>query len=167
MTDPILADIFRLSKELLNTAKANGVTIGVVESCTGGLLGAAITAMPGSSSVFQGGFLTYSNRLKQSLVGVSGQTLAAHGAVSEQTAHEMATGARERLDVDLVISITGVAGPGGGTVDKPVGMVCFGLASKNGVTTETQIFTELSRNRVRDYAVIHALSLLIQASACK
>lgn len=167
MTDPILADIFRLSKELLDTAKTNGVTIGVVESCTGGLLGAAITAMPGSSSVFQGGFLTYSNRLKQSLVGVSGETLAAHGAVSEETAHQMAAGARERLDVDLAISITGVAGPGGGTIDKPVGMVCFGLASKDGVTTETKIFAELSRNRVRDYAVIHALSLLIQASACK
>jgi nicotinamide-nucleotide amidase len=167
MTDPILADIFRLSKELLDTAKAKGVTIGVVESCTGGLLGAAITAMPGSSSVFQGGFLTYSNALKQTLVGVAAETLAAHGAVSEQTAGEMAAGARDRLSVDLAISITGVAGPGGGTDEKPVGMVCFGLASKNGVTTSTKIFADLSRNRVRDYAVMHALTQLIQAEACK
>jgi nicotinamide-nucleotide amidase len=165
MTDPILADIFRLSKALLETASEKGVTIGVVESCTGGLLGAAITAMPGSSSVFQGGFLTYSNTLKQKLVGVSAATLRAHGAVSEETAHEMAVGARERLGVDLVISITGVAGPGGGSPDKPVGTVCFGLASKNGVATETQLFADLSLNRVRDYAVMHAMTQLTEAAA--
>jgi len=165
MTDPILADIFRLSKALLETASEKGVTIGVVESCTGGLLGAAITAMPGSSSVFQGGFLTYSNTLKQKLVGVSEDTLRAYGAVSEETASEMATGARERLGVDLVVSITGVAGPGGGSPEKPVGTVCFGLATKNGVTTETQLFADLSRNRVRDYAVMHAMTQLNEAAA--
>lgn len=164
MTDPILADIFRLSKDLLKTANANGVTIGVVESCTGGLLGAAITAMPGSSSVFQGGFLTYSNALKQTLVGVSAETLRAHGAVSEETAGEMAAGGRDRLGVDLVVSITGVAGPGGGSDEKPVGTVCFGLASKAGVTTETKLFADLSRNRVRDYAVMHALTALCEAA---
>jgi PncC family amidohydrolase len=164
MTDPVLADIFRLSKELLDTAKAHDVTIGVVESCTGGLLGAAITAMPGSSSVFQGGFLTYSNTLKQKLVGVSADTLRAHGAVSEETAREMATGARERLRVDLAMSITGVAGPGGGSPSKPVGTVCFGLALDSGVLTETEVFDDLSRNRVRDYAVIHAMNMLIRAA---
>lgn len=164
MTDPILADIFRLSKDLLKTAKAHGVTIGVVESCTGGLLGAAITAMPGSSSVFHGGFLTYSNALKQTLVGVSPNTLSAYGAVSEETAREMAAGGRDRLGVDLVISITGIAGPGGGSDEKPVGTVCFGLASKAGVTTETQLFADLSRNRVRDYAVMHAMTTLCEAA---
>lgn len=167
MTDPILADIFRLSKDLLNTARAQDVTVGVVESCTGGLLGAAITAMPGSSSVFQGGFMTYSNTLKQKLVGVSADTLRAHGAVSEETANEMAAGARERLGVDLAISITGIAGPGGGTDEKPVGMVCFGLASKHGVTAQTKVFADQSRNRVRDYAVMHALGMLTQAAAHK
>jgi len=161
--DPILADIFRLSKDLLEKAQTRGVTIGVVESCTGGLLGAAITAIPGSSSVFMGGFLTYSNDLKERLVGVSRDTLREHGAVSEDTAREMAAGARERLGVDLAISITGVAGPGGGTRDKPVGTVCFGLATSDGVTSETLFFADLSRNRVRDYAVMHAMKCLSEA----
>lgn len=161
--DPILADIFRLSKELLDKAQRRGVTIGVVESCTGGLLGAAITAMPGSSAVFMGGFLTYSNDLKERLVGVSRETLRDHGAVSENTAREMAAGGRERLGVDLAISITGIAGPGGGTRDKPVGTVCFGLASSDGVTSETQLFADLPRNRVRDYAVMHAMKRLSEA----
>lgn len=163
MTDPILADLFRLSKELLDAALEKEVTIGVVESCTGGLLGAALTAMPGSSSVFQGGFLTYSNALKMKLVGVSAETLKQFGSVSEETAREMASGGRERLGTDLVVSVTGIAGPGGGSKEKPVGMVCFGLASKEGVETETQIFSDLSRNRVRDYTVMHAMTRLKEA----
>ena len=163
MTDPVLADIFRLSKDLLDAALAKGITIGVVESCTGGLLGAAITAMPGSSSVFQGGFLTYSNKLKMQLVGVSSETLKNYGAVSEHTAKEMANGARKALGTDLVISITGIAGPGGGTDEKPVGTVCFGLSSKDETLTETQLFENLSRNRVRDYAVMHAMTRLYEA----
>lgn len=163
MTDPVLADIFRLSKDLLQAASDKGVTIGVVESCTGGLLGAAITAMPGSSTVFQGGFLTYSNQLKEKLVGVSPETLKASGAVSEKTAKEMAEGGRNALGTDLVISITGIAGPGGGSADKPVGTVCFGLSSNTGTQTETQLFENLSRNRVRDYAVMHAMTRLKEA----
>jgi PncC family amidohydrolase len=163
MTDPVLSDIFKKSSELLNLAKRNAVTIGVVESCTGGLLGAAITAMPGSSSVFQGGFLTYSNRLKEELVGVNPETLNAFGAVSEQTACEMALGGRNRLGVDLAVSITGIAGPDGGTPQKPVGTVWFGLAHKGGVTAEKKVFEGLGRNRVRDHAVIQALTLLSEA----
>ena len=163
MTDPILADMFRLSKALLDAALEKSVTIGVVESCTGGLLGAALTAMPGSSSVFQGGFLTYSNDLKERLVGVSAETLAQFGAVSEETAREMAQGGRERLETDFIVSVTGIAGPGGGSKEKPVGMVCFGLASEKGVTTDTQIFLDLSRNRVRDYSVMHAMRQLDEA----
>jgi PncC family amidohydrolase len=162
MTDPILADIFRASKALLDKAKAKGVTIGVAESCTGGLLGAAITAMPGSSAVFAGGFLTYSNNLKHRLLGVSNESLETYGAVSEVVAREMAAGARERLGVDIAISITGVAGPGGGSPDKPVGTVCFGIATQDGVTTECQHFDAPSRNRVRDYAVIHAMKRLLE-----
>jgi len=161
--DPVLADIFRLSKDLLEKAQTRGVTIGVVESCTGGLLGAAITAMPGSSAVFMGGFMTYSNDLKERLVGVSHDTLRKHGAVSEDTAREMAAGARERLGVDLAISITGVAGPGGGSAEKPVGTVCFGLATSDGVSSETQLFADMTRNRVRDYAVMHAMKCLSEA----
>lgn len=161
--DPVLADIFRLSKDLLEKAQTRGVTIGVVESCTGGLLGAAITAMPGSSTVFMGGFMTYSNDLKERLVGVSHDTLRKHGAVSEDTAREMAAGARERLGVDLAISITGVAGPGGGSAEKPIGTVCFGLATSDGVSSETQLFADMARNRVRDYAVMHAMKCLSEA----
>ncbi|GLQ23636.1 hypothetical protein GCM10007853_15100 [Algimonas ampicilliniresistens] len=161
--DPVLADIFRLSKDLLEKAQTRGVTIGVVESCTGGLLGAAITAMPGSSTVFMGGFMTYSNDLKERLVGVSHDTLRKHGAVSEDTAREMAAGARERLGVDLAISITGVAGPGGGSAEKPIGTVCFGLATSDGVSSETQLFADMTRNRVRDYAVMHAMKCLSEA----
>ncbi len=160
--DPILVDIFRLSKGLLDQAQKKSVTIGVVESCTGGLLGAAITAMPGSSAVFMGGFLTYSNDLKKQLVGVSRETLRAHGAVSEETAQDMALGARERLKVDLAISITGIAGPNGGLPDKPVGTVCFGLATSDGVTSETQVFADRSRTRVRNHAVMHAMKLLLR-----
>lgn len=163
MTDPVLADIFRLSKTLLVAATEKHITIGVVESCTGGLLGAAITAMPGSSAVFQGGFLTYSNQLKENLVGVSSETLLDYGAVSENTAREMAAGAQSRLNVDLAVSITGIAGPGGGTKHKPVGTVCFGLATRQSVTSETQVFADLSRNRVRDYAVMHAMRRLTEA----
>ena len=163
MTDPILSDIFKKSSALLELAKRYGITIGVVESCTGGLLGAAISAMPGSSSVFQGGFLTYSNQLKETLVGVNAETLKAHGAVSEQTAREMAVGGQSRLGVDLAISITGIAGPDGGTPEKPVGTVWFGLADKAAVKAERKVFEGQTRNRVRDHAVIHALTLLSEA----
>ncbi len=165
MTDPILADIFRASKALLEAAKAKGLTIGVAESCTGGLLGAAITAMPGSSAVFMGGFLTYSNAMKVALIGVSEDSLKDHGAVSEIVAGEMAKGARERLGVDIAISITGVAGPGGGSKEKPVGTVCFGISTANGLQTERQHFDAPSRNRVRDYATIHAMKRLSETVA--
>ena len=163
MTDPVLKEIFKTSAELLAAASEKGLTIGVVESCTGGLLGAAITAMPGSSAVFMGGFLTYSNALKERLVGVSADSLRRHGAVSEAVAGEMAAGGRTRLGVDICISVTGVAGPGGGTPDKPVGTVYFGLATDLGVRTERQFFDAPSRNRVRDYATIHAMKALCEA----
>ncbi len=164
MTDPILADLFKRSADCLEAAKAAGVTIGVAESCTGGLLGAAITAMPGSSAVFEGGVQTYSNRLKTELLGVPDALLEAHGAVSEAVAHAMAAGARERLGVDIALSITGIAGPGGGTKDKPVGTVCFGLASAQGVISMRKVFEGHSRNRVRDHAVLHALKLLTETA---
>ena len=165
MTDPVLADIFRASKALLDAATAKGLTLGVAESCTGGLLGAAITAMPGSSAVFMGGMLTYSNDLKHRLLGVSTDSLERYGAVSEEVAREMASGARERLGVDIAISITGIAGPGGGTADKPVGTVCFGVSSADGTRAMREHFDAPNRNRVRDYAVIHAMTLLSEAVA--
>lgn len=160
MTDPVLADIFNASQALLDEAKAAKVTIGVAESCTGGLLGAAITAMPGSSAVFMGGYLTYSNDLKTRLLDVPEEILQSDGAVSEATARIMAGNTRSKLGVDIALSITGIAGPGGGSPDKPVGTVWFGIADTAGVRAERQVFGGLSRNRVRDHAVIHALSLL-------
>ena len=163
MTDPVLADIFRLSKALLEAAKEADVRIGVAESCTGGLLGAAITAMPGSSAIFTGGFLTYSNQAKSDLLGVPSSLIDRYGAVSAPVALAMAQGTRDRLGTDLAVSITGIAGPGGGSPEKPVGTVWFGLASRTGVRAEVQTLTDLSRNRVRDYAVMHAMTLLTDA----
>lgn len=163
MTDPILKELFARSQALLDKARDAGVTISVAESCTGGLLGAAITAMPGSSEIFAGGFLTYSNALKMKLLSVSKETLKAHGAVSEATAREMASGTRERTGTSFAISVTGIAGPGGGTDEKPVGTVCFGLSGPNGTITQRQVFAGHSRNRVRDHAVLHALTMLIDA----
>jgi len=108
-------------------------TLAVVESCTGGRLASRITDVPGASAVLLGGFITYANSTKAELVGVRAETLAAHGAVSEPTVREMATGARQRTGADYVLAVTGIAGPGGGTPDKPVGTAFIGLAGPRGV----------------------------------
>jgi nicotinamide-nucleotide amidase len=110
-------------------------TVALAESCTGGLVGHRITNVPGSSKWFRGGIVAYSNAAKESLLGVNPATLAAVGAVAEETAGEMAAGARRALGADVGVGITGIAGPDGGTPDKPVGTVCFGLATKDGVVT--------------------------------
>jgi competence/damage-inducible protein CinA-like protein len=112
-----------LAEVVLTACETRGLHIGVAESCTGGLLGARLTAIPGSSSVVAGGVIAYSNDVKRDLLGVREETLAAHGAVSEAVATEMAAGIRRRLGTEVGISITGVAGPGGGTAEKPVGLV--------------------------------------------
>ena len=150
--------------QVLSAARARGWRIATAESCTGGLVGGALTAVAGSSDVVEGGLITYSNAAKQTLLGVKAATLSAYGAVSEQVAREMAQGARAALGVDLAVSITGIAGPGG-SEHKPEGRVCFGLASAQAVQTETCDFGALGRDRVRAASVAHALRLLYGALA--
>ncbi|HET9293982.1 MAG TPA: competence/damage-inducible protein A [Gemmatimonadales bacterium] len=116
-----------LAAVLLAEARRRGCRIGVAESCTGGLVGGRITAVPGSSDVFVGGIVAYSNEVKREVLGVGATTIEAHGAVSEPVAVEMAHGAAARLGADMTMAVTGIAGPDGGTADKPVGLVCFGF----------------------------------------
>ncbi len=144
---------------LLEAAKAKGVMIATAESCTGGMVSAAITDIAGSSAVFERGFVTYTNEAKMQMLGVAKATLNANGAVSEEVAAEMATGARNNSDADIAVAITGIAGPGGSDF-KPEGRVCFGLATSDNVTTETVEFGPLGRDVVRQKATQHALELL-------
>ncbi len=151
--------------DLLQAARARGWRIATAESCTGGMVAAALTDIAGSSDVFDRGFVTYSNAAKIEMLGVSAQTLAAHGAVSEAIAVEMAAGARSRSAADLAVSITGIAGPGGSEF-KPEGRVCFGLAQQGHATwAETVEFGALGRDKVRLAARDHALGLLARALA--
>ncbi len=150
---------------LLARARAAGVRITCAESCTGGMVAVALTDIAGSSDVFERGFVTYSNAAKVELLGVSPQTLTDHGAVSEEVAREMATGALAHSPADLAVSITGIAGPGGSEF-KPEGRVCFGLARRGQqVRVETVEFGALGRSGVRQAACDHALGLLAAALA--
>ncbi len=148
--------------ELIALARARGIMIATAESCTGGMVAGALTDVPGSSDVFERGFVTYSNAAKQEMLAVRSDTLEAHGAVSEEVAREMANGALARSGADLAISITGVAGPGGSEF-KPEGRVCFGIANAVLTRTETVEFGALGRAHVREAAREYALSLLRDA----
>ena len=147
---------------VLEAARARGVLLAAAESCTGGLVMGALTAVPGSSSVVERGFVTYSNAAKVEMLGVSEATLATHGAVSEQVAREMAEGALARSRAGLAVSVTGIAGPGGSEF-KPEGRVCFGVAGLGQMRTETVDFGALGRDQVRAASVAHALALLLAA----
>ena len=151
------------AEEVLEAFRAKGQTIATAESCTGGMVAAALTDIAGSSDVFLAGYVTYSNAAKQSMVGVRQATLDAHGAVSEEVALEMAQGARDRTGADVAVSITGIAGPGGSEF-KPEGRVCFGRASAEGTATLTEEFGALGRANVRKAAVDRALALLLGGS---
>lgn len=149
-----------IAKEILALAEAKGLMIATAESCTGGMVSAALTDVPGSSTVVERGFVTYSNTAKIEMLGVSEITLATYGAVSEQVAQEMADGALHHSAAQLAVSITGIAGPGG-SEHKPEGRVCFGLARIGHPTrTETVEFGPLGRSVVRESARNHALELL-------
>src|SRR5204863_3446126 len=147
------AETLTLAQSVLDACRARNWRLATAESCTGGLVAGALTAIAGSSDVVERGFVTYSNEAKWELLGVPAETIAAHGAVSAETAAAMAEGAVARAPVDLAVSVAGVAGPGGGSAEKPVGLVIFGLARRDGPTrTERHIFAG-DRSAIRGAAV--------------
>jgi nicotinamide-nucleotide amidase len=145
-----------IARRLGERLAARKQMLATAESCTGGWVAQAITAIAGSSDWFERGFVTYSNEAKQEMLGVRADTLQRHGAVSEQTAREMAQGALARSKASVSVAVTGIAGPGGGSAEKPVGMVCFAWASRQSARTETLHFSG-DRAAVRRQSVIHAL----------
>lgn len=151
---------------LIALCRAKGVKVATAESCTGGMVAAALTDIAGSSDVYERGVITYSNAAKIALLGVRQTTLDAHGAVSEQVAAEMAAGLLSRAPIDIAVSVTGIAGPGGSD-HKPEGRVCFGLATATGTKTETVEFGAPGRARVRAAATAHALALIAAAAAAE
>ena len=151
------------AEKLVKRLAELGRTCGTAESCTGGGIGSAITSVAGSSAVFMGGVISYDNSVKQGVLGVSPETLATVGAVSPETAEQMAVGARKLLKVDYAVSVTGIAGPDGGTAEKPVGLGWFGIATPAGVKTGKKVFPG-NRAKVRAATVEHALSLLLSAA---
>ena len=152
----------RLLDQLAAALLARQQTLATAESCTGGLVGAALTNLPGSSAWYRGGVVAYANELKIRLLGVPAEILAAHGAVSLETARAMAAGARAATGADFAVSITGIAGPAGGTPEKPVGLVFIGVAAPHGTATFKHHFSG-SRADVRNAAAEAALRQLLAA----
>ncbi len=155
--------IMLAAENLLASGRRRGVMLATAESCTGGLIAGALTAVAGSSDVFDRGFVTYTNEAKHEMLGVPESLLAAHGAVSEPVARAMAEGALARSRAAVAVAVTGIAGPGGGSADKPVGLVWFGLAGRGIATVaDRQVFPG-DRAGVRRATVERALSLLAVA----
>ncbi len=156
-----MAEIEGTASALLALCRKRGLRLATAESCTGGLIAGALTAIAGSSDVVEGGFVTYSNASKALLLGVRGDLIERVGAVSDEVARAMAEGALTRLPgADLAISVTGIAGPGGATPGKPVGLVHFGLASRDGAAETHQEVFPGDRDAVRGAAVLRALRLM-------
>jgi len=148
---------------LLDTCRARGLTVATAESCTGGLVIAALTDIAGSSDVVDRGFVAYSNAAKMAMLGVLPEILEANGAVSRQTAEAMAQGAIEESNADLAVAVTGIAGPGGGSAGKPVGLVHFAVASAEGdLVHREERFGDLGRTEIRHRSVLVALAMLQQ-----
>ena len=153
--DPLVT----LEQAVARLLEEHRLTVATAESCTGGLLAGRLVNVPGISGSLKEGYITYSNEAKEKLLGVSHGTLTAYGAVSPQTAAEMAKGGAEAAGADICISVTGIAGPGGGTEEKPVGLVYTGCYCKGNVYTEKNLYSG-SRSKIREYAVANALTLL-------
>ncbi len=152
-----------LTKTLADILLSRNWTLSLAESCTGGLVCATLTELAGSSEWFERGYITYSNDAKTECLGVSAQLIESHGAVSEQTAKAMAEGARINSGSDVAISITGIAGPSGGSADKPVGTVCFGWATENQSLTRIMRFDgdrQAVRQQATEFALIELIALL-------
>ncbi|MDO9510721.1 MAG: competence/damage-inducible protein A [Bacteroidales bacterium] len=150
-----------LENILFHRLKECNKTLSVAESCTGGYLSHLITSIPGSSSIYKGGVVAYSNEVKRTFLGVNEETLQKYGAVSEQTVHEMAEGIRNRMETDFGIGISGIAGPDGGTTEKPVGTVCIAVSAKEKLIVKTFNFGHLRDNNIRR-AALSAIYLLLE-----
>ncbi len=166
MTHPTLKDIFTEARHVVELAIEKKLRIATAESCTGGLIGAAITSIPGSSTPFKGGIIAYDNAAKNKFLKVPPGMIHKYGAVSRHVARTMAKGAIEALNVDIAVSVTGIAGPGGGSKDKPVGTVWIGIAMrKDGdieATAKLNRFGDIGRNKVRDVTCYEALKVLVE-----
>lgn len=161
------ADVLAAATAVIKLCIERKLTVATAESCTGGLVAGALTEVPGSSAVLDRGFVTYSNEAKQQMLGVPAETLRDYGAVSRQTAEAMAQGALTRAKTDLAVSITGIAGPGGGSADKPVGLVHFAAVTRDGTTMHAgKIFRgengDFSRAEIRHKSVLQALDMLLE-----
>jgi nicotinamide-nucleotide amidase len=159
-------ELVERARAVLTLCRAKKLRIAAAESCTGGLVAATLTEIAGSSDVFERGFVTYSNEAKQQMLSVPAATLASHGAVSRETAQAMARGALARAPVELAVSITGIAGPGGAVAGKPVGLVHFAAAARSGaVIHRERQYGDIGRAQVRHASVIEALAMLSELAA--
>jgi nicotinamide-nucleotide amidase len=159
-------ELTQAARALLDLCRSKRLILAAAESCTGGLLAATLTEIPGSSDVFERGFITYSNEAKRAMLGITAMTLAKHGAVSRETAEAMATGVLAHAPVDLAVSITGIAGPGGAVPGKPVGLVYLAAASRSGrLIQHERKYGDIGRTQVRRACVIEALAMLGELAA--
>ena len=155
-------ELHQLAVELADRLCARGWMLATAESCTGGWVGQLLTSLPGSSQWYERGFITYANAAKVEMLGVSEETLATHGAVSEQTASAMAAGALKHSHTQAALAISGIAGPGGGTPQKPVGLVCYGWTLADGTVMSSTCRLDGDREEIRSRAVAAALRGLIE-----
>jgi nicotinamide-nucleotide amidase len=158
-------DLQALARRVIETAAAKGLMLATAESCTGGLVAGALTGVPGSSAVVDRGFVTYSNAAKAQMLGVPADLIESHGAVSEPVARAMAEGALRQSQAQVSVAVTGIAGPGGGSPDKPVGLVHFAAAGPTGVVHHEARFGDIGREGVRQASVEQALHMLSERIA--
>ena len=151
-----------LAKQLINKCREKDYKLAIAESCTGGLISSAITSVPGSSDIFECSFITYSNRSKKKILNVSDNNLNLYGAVSEEIVIDMIKGLRKKTRSDILLAISGIAGPGGGTINKPEGLVWVSYALKNNVIKTSKLeFGPIGRDLVREKSTIQSLKLLL------